>query len=409
MSHQGSPALNPPQQPPAGEAASVSQQQSAATPESFASAGLETPAGAGIIAAIATAATAPATAAATIEATAPVAEGLPAAATVRGGGGVEETKGGEWNSEIEEVEATGFPETGQAGTGLSITEEPDVGGLAQELGLQLEAGGQEGERDNETGNGGGGVACNSSSDAAATGSSERLASGVQGGPVGDPESTQQEGSATPVQFELPHVNGGSAFPPPATLAPVSLPTTAHPVGEVVPGEERNMDAQAATVDRDGGAGGGVGAFASATAAAPSAGAAAAAAPTTTAVTEPHLKTGGQPLTHANRAQSPTGMATDLQDKLKALKLRRKHRFVTMRIEGTEVVAETVAAPGEGPAELKLALPYSDCRYAVYDQEIVTADGRKANKLFFFTWIPHNATPHNKVGDGCEDVVYVVYR
>ncbi|CAM9951479.1 unnamed protein product [Ectocarpus sp. 8 AP-2014] len=156
-----------------------------------------------------------------------------------------------------------------------------------------------------------------------------------------------------------------------------------------------MDAPARPADADDG-----GADASAAVPAPAtstAGAAAAvSAPTTTAVTEPHLKTAGQPLTHANRAESPTGMSTDLQDKLKALKLRRKHRFVTMRIEGTEVVAETVAAPAEGPAELKAALPYSDCRYAVYDQAIVTADGRKANKLFFFTWVPHNATPHNKM-------------
>lgn len=115
-----------------------------------------------------------------------------------------------------------------------------------------------------------------------------------------------------------------------------------------------------------------------------------------AVSDPHLKTGGQPLTHENRAESPTGMSTDLQEKLRQLKLRRKHRFLVMRIDGTEVVAAAVGAPTAGPAELKASLPYSDCRYAVYDQEIVTSDGRKANKLFFFTWLPHNATPHNKV-------------
>lgn len=119
-----------------------------------------------------------------------------------------------------------------------------------------------------------------------------------------------------------------------------------------------------------------------------------------AVSEPHLKTGGQPLTHENRAESPTGMATDLQDTLKQLKLRRKHRFVVMRIDGTEVVAASVGARGQGPAELRVALPYSDCRYAVYDQEVVTSDGRKTNKLFFFTWLPHNATPHNKVRVVC---------
>eukprot|EP00904_Undaria_pinnatifida_P010186 jgi/Undpi1/6298/HiC_scaffold_20.g08781.m1 len=128
-----------------------------------------------------------------------------------------------------------------------------------------------------------------------------------------------------------------------------------------------------------------------------AGAAAAVAPATAGVAEPHLKTAGQFVeNHANRAESPTGMSTDLQDKLKALKLRRKHRFLVMRIDGTEVVADVVGAPGQGPAELRAALPYSDCRYAVYDQELVTTDGRKTSKLFFFTWLPHNATPHNKV-------------
>lgn len=413
VSHQGSAAPIPPQQQPhvgVEDSASQQQQQGAATtPESFASAGLETAAGAGVVAAVATAAAttaAPGTATAAA-ATVSLSERLP----VEGGGiGVEETKGGEWSREVDGVEATGFPETGEAGTGRSVAEEADLGGPAQESGLHLEAGG-------EGVDGGGGVACSSSSEAGAagtgavTGSSEELETGIRGGPVSDPESTQQqESSATPVQVEPRQVNGGSASPPPATGAPVPLPATACPAGEIVPGEERNMDAPAAPADRDGGDGGAAAAAAvPATAETPPAGAAAAAAPTTTAVTEPHLKTGGQPLTHANRAQSPTGMATDLQDKLKALKLRRKHRFVTMRIEGTEVVAETVAAPGEGPAELKLALPYSDCRYAVYDQEIVTADGRKANKLFFFTWIPHNATPHNKVGDEGMDAKMGWYR
>lgn len=118
------------------------------------------------------------------------------------------------------------------------------------------------------------------------------------------------------------------------------------------------------------------------------------------VAEPHLKTGGQPLVHSNRAASPNGMSDELLATLKALKIRRRHRFVVMRIDGTQVVAETVAPPKDGPGELRTALPYSDCRYGVYDQEIVTSDGRKANKLFFITWLPHNATPHNKVCAAC---------
>lgn len=124
--------------------------------------------------------------------------------------------------------------------------------------------------------------------------------------------------------------------------------------------------------------------------------AAPALPKRTAVTDPHLKTAGQPLRHTDTVKSPTGVSTDLQNKLRALKIRRKHRFLVMRIEGTEVVAETAGAPSQGPEELRAALPFSDCRYAVYDQEVVTSDGRKTSKLFFFSWLPHNATPQTKV-------------
>eukprot|EP00752_Nemacystus_decipiens_P010497 g9352.t1 len=361
VSHQGSGAPQdvnlPEQQPPGGAAALI--------PESFASAGSGTGDGEAVAAAAAVAVGA---AAAPVPAAAPVtAEGLPAG----GGGGVEETKGGERNEEARGVETAGFPETGGA-----VAEEACVEGTAQQLGSRLGA-------EEETGGGvNGGVV-------AEAGSGEELANGVQGGPAADPESTRQEGSTEPPPPEPPLANGGGAFAPHA--AEPAVPNPGAPESEEgAYGVARDMEARGASSA----------ARAEGAAAAPvppaGAGAAAAAAPVTTAVTEPHLKTAGQPLTHANRAESPTGMSTDLQDKLKALKLRRKHRFVTMRIDGTEVVAETVAAPAEGPAELKVALPYSDCRYAVYDQEIVTADGRKANKLFFFTWVPHNATPHNKM-------------
>lgn len=291
-------------------------------------------------------------------------DGAAAAADTVSVGGVEETKGGEW---VDEAGGGARTETGGA-SGAGEEEAGDEG-----VRSRSEVGGQIQQGNNGAGLKGGGEE--------AAGGGEELAYGARGGPPAvDPESTRHQGSAVPTPvLEPPHVNGGGAFPSQAAAAAVPVPTGV---------EKREMDSS--PVNATGG-----GAAAAAAAPVPPA-AAAPPPPTTTTVTEPHLKTGGQPLTHGNRAESPTGMSTDLQDKLKALKLRRKHRFVTMRIEGTEVVAETVAAPGEGPAELRAALPYSDCRYAVYDQEIVTADGRKANKLFFFTWLPHNATPHNKV-------------
>ena len=165
-------------------------------------------------------------------------------------------------------------------------------------------------------------------------------------------------------------------------APVVTPSASE--GTVVDGHNSSKGAGSVAAT---GAAGAVGA---------SSAAGAGTAPKTTAVTEPHLKTAGQPLKHTNTVKSPKGVSTDLQSKLRALKLRRKHRFLVMRIEGTEVVSETVGPSSAGPEELRAALPFSDCRYAVYDQEILTPDGRKTNKLFFFSWLPHNATPQNKV-------------
>src|SRR3546814_15871079 len=34
------------------------------------------------------------------------------------------------------------------------------------------------------------------------------------------------------------------------------------------------------------------------------------------------------------------------------------------------------------------LPFTDCRYVVFDKEFTTHDGRKTNKLFFVAWLPH---------------------
>jgi cofilin len=42
------------------------------------------------------------------------------------------------------------------------------------------------------------------------------------------------------------------------------------------------------------------------------------------------------------------------------------------------------------------LPFTDCRFAVYDHEYTTADGRMASKLWFISWLPSNSTPYTKM-------------
>lgn len=331
-------------------------------------------------------------------------------------GGTQESKGGEWGEERGAARGGSFPETREAGAETFVEE--GVGGAREETGQQqrqqLAAGRGESGGMSERHGAEGGLLANGS-----------LAEGGGGGGSGsgDPESTRQEdlsggkgqssGHPAPLQemeasARYPQLNGGGIEPTlvdarsgleeTVTMAQAvaAADSSSTPSSSVfAPPVSNGADAAASDASPATPAAN----AAAASKGAAGAGAAAAVAPATAGVAEPHLKTAGQFVeNHANRAESPTGMSTDLQDKLKALKLRRKHRFLVMRIDGTEVVADVVGAPGQGPAELRAALPYSDCRYAVYDQELVTTDGRKTSKLFFFTWLPHNATPHNKVSE-----------
>jgi cofilin len=115
--------------------------------------------------------------------------------------------------------------------------------------------------------------------------------------------------------------------------------------------------------------------------------------------EPHLKTAGvaQYIRHQDdvpaNAISPTA---EVVSEFKLLKMRRKYRFLLFRIEGAQIVVDASAPPSAAFADLLRALPDSDCRYAVYDHEFTTADGRKSSKLFFVTWIPQNSHPGFKM-------------
>ncbi|KAH8073917.1 hypothetical protein JL721_2469 [Aureococcus anophagefferens] len=75
-------------------------------------------------------------------------------------------------------------------------------------------------------------------------------------------------------------------------------------------------------------------------------------------TEAHLKTGGEQITFTNKTVA--GSST------------------------------TTACPTCSPG------PDADSRYAIFDYEFTTYDGRPTNKLFFLSWFPNNATPYSKM-------------
>ena len=45
---------------------------------------------------------------------------------------------------------------------------------------------------------------------------------------------------------------------------------------------------------------------------------------------------------------------------------------------------------------KTSLPYTECRFCIYDQDSKTADGRQIAKLWFISWFPNNSTTHHKM-------------
>eukprot|EP00616_Rhizochromulina_sp_CCMP1243_P016942 CAMPEP_0118969466 /NCGR_PEP_ID=MMETSP1173-20130426/6559_1 /TAXON_ID=1034831 /ORGANISM="Rhizochromulina marina cf, Strain CCMP1243" /LENGTH=171 /DNA_ID=CAMNT_0006918711 /DNA_START=6 /DNA_END=518 /DNA_ORIENTATION=+ len=117
----------------------------------------------------------------------------------------------------------------------------------------------------------------------------------------------------------------------------------------------------------------------------------------TGPTENHLKTGGEQREYSTKAKAGT-IDPACADVYEQFKIRRKHKFVVYRIdaESEAVVVDIASAKKATFQEFQAALPYTDCRYAVYDYEYTTPDGRIADKLFFLSWMPHNATPYSKM-------------
>lgn len=104
--------------------------------------------------------------------------------------------------------------------------------------------------------------------------------------------------------------------------------------------------------------------------------------------EPHMKTAGVPKYIRHQDDVPTNAITPTAEaaaEFKQLKMRRKYRFVLFKIDGAHINVDAHGPPSASFADFLRALPDSDCRYAVYDHEFTTSDGRKSSKLFFVTW------------------------
>ena len=68
-----------------------------------------------------------------------------------------------------------------------------------------------------------------------------------------------------------------------------------------------------------------------------------------------------------------------------MKLKRLTcKFIIYKIEGPEIVTEAQSDSGAWEDFVSM-LPADDCRYAIYDCNFETTDGRPGNKLVMVSW------------------------
>eukprot|EP01092_Planopodium_desertum_P002828 TRINITY_DN14557_c0_g1_i1.p2 TRINITY_DN14557_c0_g1~~TRINITY_DN14557_c0_g1_i1.p2 ORF type:complete len:137 (-),score=57.24 TRINITY_DN14557_c0_g1_i1:64-474(-) len=76
-----------------------------------------------------------------------------------------------------------------------------------------------------------------------------------------------------------------------------------------------------------------------------------------------------------------------------IKIGHKHKYAFFKFDNIadpkNIVVEKVGDTGTY-AEFTKLLPADDCRYAVYDFDFTSEDGRKMNKLLFINWAPDSA-------------------
>jgi cofilin len=69
--------------------------------------------------------------------------------------------------------------------------------------------------------------------------------------------------------------------------------------------------------------------------------------------------------------------------------RTKAKFIIYKIDGPNIVAEKLVESGSFDDFVAL-LPSDDCRYAIFDMDFTTNDGRPGNKLVSISWAPDTA-------------------
>jgi cofilin len=116
------------------------------------------------------------------------------------------------------------------------------------------------------------------------------------------------------------------------------------------------------------------------------------------MSDAHTRTSGERLVDKNRPISgvalilPEACVNLYQD----MKLRKKHKFIIYKVGEETIEAETIGNKTDTLESFKKALPFSDCRFGLYDHEYQSSDGRPQSKIYMIVWLPSSATPYSKM-------------
>ena len=92
------------------------------------------------------------------------------------------------------------------------------------------------------------------------------------------------------------------------------------------------------------------------------------------------------------------VSDDVSARFNALRMQRAARFLVIRLNDTknQVIIETEGARDATFEAFKAAVPADEPRFAVYDLEFKTEDGRNESKILFIMFSPDNAkTPADR--------------
>lgn len=110
----------------------------------------------------------------------------------------------------------------------------------------------------------------------------------------------------------------------------------------------------------------------------------------------HLKTGGEHVEFKGKVSGTHDISPKCSEVFLEMKIRRKHRFIIFKIGDDAIEVDSIGERNQTFDDMKKSLPFTDCRYAIFDHEFKTHDGRPTSKLWFISWFPNNSTPYIKM-------------